>query len=161
MSDAASFRRILAEAGHVHVDASVLGLHLTGRARYLPLTRALLMGLREREFQGRTSAMSLYQLLVEPYRRGHDEAAQRAEACLAAFPGLEIVPVTSSIASQAAQVRAQIGGSVERAVQIATALAGDSEVFVTQRSTLRRVAGMAIEQLDAHTVSAAAEQGGA
>jgi hypothetical protein len=45
-------------------------------------------------------------------------------------------------------VRAQLGGSTERAVQIATALSEQAELYLTQRSAFRRVAGMGVESLD-------------
>lgn len=150
MSDTASFRKTLAEAGIVYVDASVLALHLTGNAAYLPLTRVLLQGLSTGEFEGLTSAITIYQLLVEPYRSGREKVAARAEQLVSALPGLDLVPVSPTICRQAAQVKAQIGGSLTRAIQIATALAGDSEVYVTQRSTLRRIAGLGVAQLDAY-----------
>lgn len=150
MSEAARFGEAMREAGVVHLDASVLALHLRADERYLPLTRTLLGGLAEGDFEGRTSAVSLFQLLVEPFRHGQDERATRIEACLAAFPGLEIVPVTPAIARQAARVQASIGGSVERSLHIATALDTDAEVLVTHRSALRRIAGMGVEQLEAY-----------
>jgi len=150
VSEPARLARVLAEARVVHIDASVFAVHLAGIPRYLPLTRALLGGLADHAFEGRTSALTLYQLTAEPYRRGRDEAAARVEACVTALPGLRVEPLTASLASQAAAVRAQIGGTFERAGQIATALAGDAELFVTQRSTLRRIAGLGVEQLDAY-----------
>lgn len=153
MNEAARFAKVLSDAGVVHIDASVFALHLAASSRYLPLTRALLRGLERGDFEGRTSALTLYQLLAEPQRRGREAEAQRVEGCIAALPGLLVVPLTPSIAGQAAAVRAQIGGSFERAAQIATALTGDAELFVTQRSTLRRIAGMGVEQLDAHAVT--------
>jgi predicted nucleic acid-binding protein len=128
----------------------VLALHLAAVPRYIPLTRVLLGGLAEGAFEGRTSSLTLYQLLAEPHRRGREDTAARVEACIAALPGLQVEPLTATIAGQAAAVRAQIGGSFERAAQIATALAGDAELFVTQRSTLRRIAGLGVEQLDTH-----------
>ncbi|MEK6253774.1 MAG: hypothetical protein N2B05_03660, partial [Gemmatimonadales bacterium] len=81
---------------------------------------------------------------------GHEAKAERVEVLVAALQGLEIVPVSATIARQAAQVKAQIGGGLPRAIQIATALAGDSEVYVTRRSTLRRIAGLGVAQLDAY-----------
>lgn len=150
MSEVVRFLEALRDSGVVHVDACVLGLHLTADPRYVPLTRVLLNGLASGDFDGQTSALSLYQLLVEPFRHGKELEAETIEACLNALPGLRVIPVTPIIARQAAQVRAQVGGSVERATQIATALATDAEVFVTQRSTLRRIAGMGVEQLDAY-----------
>jgi predicted nucleic acid-binding protein len=150
VSEVAAFRKVLAEAGIVYVDAGVLALHLVGDPRYLSLTRAILSGLRDREFTAFTSAITIYQLLVEPYRSGHAATAERVEVLVAALRGLEIVPVSATIARQAAQVKAQIGGGLPRAIQIATALAGDSEVYVTRRSTLRRIAGLGVAQLDAY-----------
>lgn len=150
MNEVAAFRKVLAEAGIVYLDAGVLALHLVGDPRYLSLTRAILGGLRDGEFTAFTSAITIYQLLVEPYRSGHEETAERVEVLVAALQGLEIVPVSATIARQAAQVKAQIGGGLPRAIQIATALAGDSEIYVTRRSTLRRIAGLGVAQLDAY-----------
>lgn len=150
MSETTSLQQTLAEARVMYVDAGVLALHLTGDPRYLPLTRVVLGGLRDGQFAGRTSAITVYQLLVEPYRSGQEETAERVERLVAALPGLEIMPVSATICRQAAQVKAQIGGGLTRAIQIATALAGDAEVYVTQRSALRRIAGLRIAQLDAY-----------
>lgn len=159
MSDATALRKALNEAGVVYVDAGVLALHLAGDPSYVPLTRIVLGGLRDGEFTGFTSSISLYQLLVEPYRSGHEKVAKQVEILMAALPGLEMVPVSGTISRQAAQVMAQIGGSLTRAIQIATALSGDSEIYVTQRSALRRIAGLSVAQLDAYRGAGAAAAG--
>lgn len=148
VSEVETFRRALADAGVIYLDAGVLALHLAGDPVYLPLTRAALGGMRDGEFAGLTSALTVFQLLVEPYRSSEDGAAERIERLLMSLPGLEVVPLSATISGQAAQVKAQIGGGLARAVQIATALASDAEVFVTQRSALRRIAGLGVLQLD-------------
>lgn len=148
MSDAGKLRSALASASRVHVDASILALHMAGDRRYTPLTRTLLEMLAEGELAASTSALSIYQLLVEAYRRGEAETAATAERYLTTLPGLDVVDLTPAIAGQAAQVRAQLGGSVERAVQIATALSEGAHVYLTQRSAFRRVAGMSVESLE-------------
>lgn len=147
------FRRTLAQAGRAYVDAGVLALHLSAHVRYLPLTRALLEGLRDGDLVAFTSALSVYQLLVEPYRSGSDAIAEQVERLLVALPGLELLPLSAGIARQAAQVKAQIGGSMNRSLHIATALAAESGLYVTQRSALRRIAGLSFVQLDAHVGS--------
>jgi len=150
VSDTGGLRKALDDAGVVYIDAVVLALHLAAEPRYVPLTREVLGGIRDGKFEARTSAISLYQLLAEPYRSGHDSTAERVEMLLSALPGLEIVALSATISGQAAQVKAQVGGSLTRAIHIATGLAGDAELFVTQRSALRRIAGLRIEQLDAY-----------
>lgn len=148
MSDAGKLRSVLVSATRVHVDASVLALHMAGDRRYTPLTRTLLELLAEGDLAASTSALSIYQLLVEAHRRGEAETAATAERYLTTLPGLDVVDLTPAIAGQAAQVRAQLGGGVERAVQIATALSEGAHVYLTQRSAFRRVAGMSVESLE-------------
>lgn len=148
MSDVEGLRSVLETATRAHVDASVLALHMAGDARYTPLTRALLEMLADGDLAASTSALSVYQLLVEAYRRGEMETAATAERYLTTIPGLDVVELTPAIARQAAQVRAQLGGSLERAVQISTALSGGARVYLTQRSAFRRVAGMSVESLE-------------
>lgn len=148
MSDANGLRRVLGSVAKVHVDASVLALHLTGNSRFTPLTRAVLAMLAGDDLSGSTSAMTLYQLLVEAYRRGESDTAATAERYLTTIPGLSVIDVTPAIARQASQVRAQLGGGPERAVQIATALSEGAELYLTQRSAFRRVAGMRVESLE-------------
>lgn len=153
MSDTEKLRAVLTSAVRVHVDAGVLALHLTGHSRYTALTRMVLGLLADEELTATTSAISIYQLLVEAYRRGEADTAATAERYLTTIPGLSVVDVSPAIARQASQVRAQLGGSPERALQIATALSGRAEVYLTQRSAFRRVAGMSVESLDLYSRS--------
>ena len=143
------FVELLEDHDLVHLDASVLALHAAGVPSALPFTRALFRAMEAGEVVGQTSALSLYQLLVESYRRGEESTAARIEQLIGSIPGLRVIPLDGRIARQAAQVRAQIGGRVERSVQLATALSEGADLFLAQRSSLRRVAGMAIESLDA------------
>lgn len=151
MADTDRLRAVLTEAERIHVDASVLALHLLAHPRYTPLTRTLFSLLSHDQVRASTSAVSVYQLLVEAYRRGEGDTARTVEQCLTTVPGLEVIPVTSAIARQAAEVRAQLGGNAERAIQIATALGGKAQIYLTQHSSFRRVAGMKVESLDLYS----------
>jgi predicted nucleic acid-binding protein len=140
----------LTDAGLIHVDARVLGLHLIGDVRFIDLTRLLFAGLKAGEYRAQTSSVTLYQLLAEPYRRGEDEKARMAERLLETIPGLEITPVSAAVAAHAAQVKAQLGGGTERAIQVASAFLAEADMFLTDRSTLRRIAGMSVECLESY-----------
>lgn len=148
MSDGDRFAELLQDHDLIHLDASVLALHAAGIPATLPLTRSLFRAMEAGEVEAQTSALSMYQLLVESYRRGEESTAARIEQLIGSIPGLRVIPLDGRIARQAAQVRAQIGGRVERSVQLATALSEGADLFLAQRSSLRRVAGMAIESLD-------------
>lgn len=148
MSPAARLRERLDDARLVHVDARVLAHHLLGSAEYAELTRALLAGMAPDGFRGQTSALALYQILAEVYRRGDADLADDVTKLLTVPPALELVPVDAEIAAQAAQVRAQLGGRPERALQIATALVSGADIFLTERSGLRRIVGMSVVNLE-------------
>lgn len=147
MSLRARFRDRLEDAGRVHLDPRALASHLLAVPGQVELTRLLFEGLRDGSVTGQTSALSLYQLLVEPYRRGRDGAASTAADYLTAVRGLEIVAVSAAIARQAAEVRARLGGRGERALQIATALEAGADLYLTRDSGLRRIAGMEVLDL--------------
>ncbi len=151
MSDHVGFEALLREPSLLHLDASVLALHTAGIPSSLPLTRTLFRLMESGDVTAQTSALSLYQLLMESYRRGEETTADRVERLIGALPGLRVVPIDGRIARQAAQVRARIGGGLERSVQLATALSEEADLFLTRHSSLRRVAGLRVESLDVYT----------
>lgn len=147
MASGARFRKRVEEAGLVHVDARVLGYHLLGEEPRVELTRLLFAAVRDGTVAAQTSAVSLYQLLAEPYRRGEGRLAREAEKLLTGMRDLEIVPVTAELARQAARVRARLGTGAATSAQIATAVTGEADLFLTDGSGLKRVAGVRVERL--------------
>jgi predicted nucleic acid-binding protein len=137
----------LGEGRLVHVDARVFALHLLGDPSVLPLTRDLVRGIRDGGIKAQTSVLTLYQLLAEVYRRGLSSESAEIARTITIHGGLELVDVTPEISIQAAEVRAQLGGRPERALQVATALVRRADVFLTTESGLRRIAGMAVTNL--------------
>jgi len=148
VTDSVSISERLAGSHLVHVDARVLALHLLADAEMSPLTREVVSGMREGRVRAQTSVMTLYQLLAELYRRGEAVRAGDLARDLTVHNGLVMVATTAEIAIQAAEVRAQLGGRPERAIQVATALVERADVFLTTDSTLRRIAGMSVVNLE-------------
>lgn len=142
-----AFAERLQGAQRVHIDASIIAFHLIAVPEYLPLTRTLFDLLGADRVTGQTSAVSLYQILAEPYRRGEARMAEDVQKRLSGCPGLEILPVTARIAAQAAQAQAQLGGRIERAIQIATAVDRGADLYLTEGSRLRRIAGIPVADL--------------
>lgn len=151
MTRRAAFQVSLEEARRIHLDASVIAYHLIGKPGVVELTRLVFASVREDRIRAQTSALVFYQLLAEPYRRGEEEVAARGFRYLSGLVGLDVVPVTGEIARQAAEVRARLGGSAERALHLATGLVGGARAYVTHKTALRRVAGMEIISLHEFT----------
>lgn len=133
----------LARAALVHVDARVFALHLSGRGPTRQ-TELAFSGIASGSIRAQTSSLTLYQVLAEVYRQGKPTAARDVARNLRLYPRLDIVSASPGIAIQAAEVRAQLGGRPERALQIATALVSGAEVYLTSGSGLRRIAGMQV-----------------
>lgn len=148
MSQKEALRLRLDAAELVHLDPRVFAYHMIGATIYSELTSVVFEGMGRRSFRTQTSALALYQLLVEVYRRGEEKRAAEISKLITVHGGLELVPVTAEVAVQAAQVRAQLGGRAERAVQIATALIGGADVYLTEGSGLRRIVGMTVVNLE-------------
>lgn len=132
----------LASATLVHMDARVVAFHLLGTA--LDQTDEIFTAVRDGVIQAQTSTLTLYQVLAELYRRGDAARARDVALGLQVHPGLEMIACDADISIQAAEVRAQLGGRPERAVQIATALLKGAEIYLTTGSGLRRLAGMTV-----------------
>jgi predicted nucleic acid-binding protein len=147
-TETGSISQRLSQAHLVHVDARVFAIHLLGAPEMVTLTREVISGMREGRIRGQTSVLTLYQLLAELYRRGEPGRASDLARDLMVHTGLEMVPTSSEIAVQAAEVRAQLGGRPERALQVATALVERADVFLTTDSGIRRIAGMSVVNLE-------------
>ncbi len=148
MNKRAAFHRRIEDARRIHLDPFVIAYHLIGQPPAVDLTRLLFTSIRGGRVRAQTSALSIYQLMTEPYREGEDELAERAFKYLNGHPGLEILPVTAAVARQAAEVQAKLGGTPERSMQVATALLGGAKAYVAHKTALRRIAGMEIISLD-------------
>ena len=132
----------------VHIDARVLALHLLGEQDLSERTNEIMTALQTGRVQAQTSALSLYQILAEVYRSGRSDLAGEIAKALQVYTGLTMIPATPDVAVQAAEVRAQLGGRPERALQIATALGKGAEIYVTTRSGLRRIAEMSVINIE-------------
>lgn len=125
----------------VHVDARVFAVHLIGRGP-TSQTDIVFSGIASGGIRAQTSSLTLYQILAEVYRQGKPASARDVARKMRLYPRLDILSASPEIAIQAAEVRAQLGGRPERALQIATALVSGAEVYLTSGSGLRRIAGM-------------------
>ena len=106
-------------------------------------TRFVMAGIRAGEIRAQTSIISLYQILSEVYRQQTEPAFARTVARrIQLYPSLNLVPVNAEVAIQAAEVRAQLGGRPERAIQIATALVSRAQIYLAAGWGIRRIAGM-------------------
>lgn len=145
-ADVEGFRSDLSGIRRLHLDPSVLARHLRGERPHAELTRVLFQALEDGGPPAQTSTFSVFQLMVEPYRQGADELVRQAASYLSAS-SVELVPVTEEVARRAAEVRARLGSGPGRSMQIASALLGGADCYLTDSSSLRRIADVRVLEM--------------
>lgn len=136
--------------GRVALDTAVFIYFIEEHPRYLPLIAPLFnevdVGAREIV----TSALTLLEVLVVPYRAGDLPLAERYEAVLTRSRGLRMVELDRGQLRTAAQIRAVHGVRTPDALQLAAALSTRCTAFVTNDRRLPTLPGLRIVQLDDH-----------
>jgi len=94
-----------------------------------------------------TSALTLLEVLVVPYRAGDFALAERYEALLTRSRGLTLVGIERGQLRAAAQLRAAYGVRTPDALQLAAALAHRCAAFVTNDRRLPQIPGLRVVQL--------------
>jgi predicted nucleic acid-binding protein len=79
------------------------------------------------------------ELLVQPYRRGHEGLVIEFYALLSTYPNLEWIPPDLEIADLVARLRAQYRLTTPDAVEAATAIHTGASGFITNDAVFERV----------------------
>jgi predicted nucleic acid-binding protein len=133
------FKEQLAEHSVVGLDTSVFIYHFEAHSRYLPLTQELLKGVQAGHWNAITSAITVMELTVHPWKMGRSAVAREYEALLIHFPNLTLVDVDRGVARRAAQLRALHNVRPADALQVAATLWGNASAFVTNDRKLARL----------------------
>ncbi|MGM0577128.1 MAG: type II toxin-antitoxin system VapC family toxin [Myxococcota bacterium] len=134
-------------SGPVGIDTAVFIYFMEDHAVYAPLVAPLFEALDRGEVQAATSALTLLEVLVVPYRRGDAGLAERYEALLTRGRGLEVVDPTRPILRAAANLRAVTGVKTPDALHLASAMAHGCSTFLTNDRDLPRLPSLRVVQL--------------
>jgi predicted nucleic acid-binding protein len=135
------------DAGPVAIDTAIVIYFIEEDARYLPIIRPLFQQTSEGKRELVTSALTLLEVLVIPYRAGNRTLADRYEDLLTRSRGFRVVDLTRDQLRSAAQLRAATGVKIPDALQIVAALTSGCTTFVTNDRRLPAVAGLRVIQL--------------
>lgn len=94
-----------------------------------------------------TSALTLLEVLVVPYRAGNRPLAERYEGLLVSSRGLRLVDIDSSQLRAAALLRATVPIRTPDALQVAAAISASCSVFVTNDRAIPQIPGLHVLQL--------------
>ena len=117
--------------GPVALDTAPFIYLLEEHPRYLPVVEPLFRTIDAGGLEAATSALTLLEVLVVPYREGDLALAARYETILTRSRGLRLVDLSLPQLRASAQLRAATGMKTPDALQVTAALSSDCTALVT------------------------------
>lgn len=133
--------------GRVALDTVVFIYFIEERAEFLPLILPLFAEVDRGEREVVTSALTLLEVLVVPYRAGDLALAERYEAVLTRSRGLRLVEIDRGQLRAAGQLRALYRVRTPDALQLAAALSEQCVAFLTNDRDLPAIPLLRVLQL--------------
>lgn len=133
--------------GPVAIDTAIVIYFAERNEQYIEAVRALFAAADRGEARLVTSAITLLEVLVVPYRAGDAALAARYEKLLSRSRGLSLVDLGRPILRAAAQLRAVHGVGTPDAIQLAVGLAARCGCFLTNDRRLPQLPNLPVVQL--------------
>lgn len=133
--------------GPVGVDTAIFIYFIEEHPRFLPLIEPLFRQVDEGRIELVTSALTLLEVLVVPYRSGDHVLASRYESILTRSRGVRLADISRDHLRAAAQLKAATRVKTPDALQLVSALASGCTAFLTNDRELPAVPGIRVLQL--------------
>lgn len=135
------------------LDTCIFIYFIEEHAKYLSIVRPIFAAISAGQLSGVTSALTLMETLVQPYKLKNISLAKQYGALLTRSSGLQCADITASTCTAAAQLRAAHGIKTPDALQLATALMANCSAFVTNDRNLPTIASMRIIQIEEYRIN--------
>ena len=139
--------------GPIAIDTSVFIHFIEEHPRFLPQVLPLFVAADAGERTLVTSAVTLLEVLVVPYRAGNTRVAKQYERLLTGSRGVQLIDLNRDQLRAAAQLRAVTGAKTPDALQLVAALSGGCKAFVTNDRRLPSIPGLQIVQLSSYATA--------
>ena len=136
--------------GPVGVDTVVFISFIEEHPQFVPLLEPLFREVDGGRRELVTSALTLLDVLVVPFRSGDHLLAERYEALLTQSRGVRVAEISRDHLRAAAQLRAVTGVKTPDSLQLVAALAAGCAAFLTNDRNLPNIPGLRILQLSSY-----------
>jgi predicted nucleic acid-binding protein len=133
--------------GPVALDTAVFIYFIEEHPAYLPLIEPIFLELDRGGIEAVTSAITLLEVLVVPYRAGNLPLAERYDQLMTRGKGLRLVALDNGQLRAAAQLRAFHAVRTPDALQLVAALSTRCTTFVTNDREIPDLPGLRVLQL--------------
>ena len=133
--------------GSIAVDTAIFIYFIEEDPRYLPEILPLFKEADQGKRELITSALTLLEVLVVPYRAGNRRLAERYETLLTRSRGIRLVELSHDQLRAAAQLRSATSVKTPDALQLVAAISGGCTTFLTNNRRLPPMPGLRILEL--------------
>jgi len=137
--------------GPVGIDTAIFIYFIEEDARYISTIAPLFEAADAGGIEIVTSALTLLEVLVVPYRAGNTALAERYEAVLTRGRGISMIDLSRDHLRRAAQIRASTGVATPDTLQLAAALTVRCAAFVTNDRLLPSSPDLKVLQLSSYS----------
>ena len=123
----------------IGLDTMVFIYHFEENQIYSPLTFSIFESLEKGNFNAITSILTLLEILVKPKRENNSILTERYKILLETFPNLRVKTLDENIADVASSLRANYNINTPDAIQMATSLEAQADIFITNDTSLKKV----------------------
>jgi predicted nucleic acid-binding protein len=143
---------LMADLGRsaVGVDTAIFIYFIEEHPQFLPLVEPLFKEVNAGRKELVTSALTLLEVLVVPYRSGDHLLAGRYEALLTQSRGIRVAEISRDHLRAAAQLRAATGVKTPDSLQLVAALTTGCTAFLTNDRDLPPIPGLRVLQLSSY-----------
>ena len=134
----------------VAVDTAIFIYFIEENPQFLPAILPLFQEADQGKRELVTSALTLLEVLVVPYRAGNRLLAERYEALLTRSRGIRLVDLSHDQLRAAAQLRAATGVKTPDALQLVAAIGAGCTTFLTNDRRLPSVPGLRVVELTSY-----------
>ena len=103
------------------------------------IVRPIFEEIAKGNIQAITTNITLLEVLVQPYRTGNKKLAQQYRDILLNAEGLTTLTVSHEISENAAKLRAKYAIRTPDAIQLATAIENNADIFLTNDKALKKI----------------------
>lgn len=135
-------------AHFVGLDTSPFIYFVERNPLYVDIMREIFKRVTNGDFEAFSSVITLTEVLIQPLRQNNQTLADEYRDLLYNGVNFKILPLISSTAESAADLRARYNLRTPDALQIATALENGCDAFLCNDKDLKRIAELKILILD-------------
>jgi predicted nucleic acid-binding protein len=136
--------------GNVGVDTAIFVYFIEEHPQFLPVILPLFHEADQNKRELFTSALTLLEVLVVPYRAGNRLLAEQYEALLTRSRGVRLIDLSRDQLRAAAQLRAVTSVKMPDALQLVAAVSTGCATFVTNDRRLPPIPGLRLVDLSSY-----------